>query len=96
MAFLEAVMYRAVCDCCAREAEYEGYWGWESKSSAVGNDEFMRTIGDEVLCGDCWCWPEDLPDYPGDDRWQGGDDEVRKPDCHTAPSLANEGKTTND
>lgn len=82
MAFQEAVIYRMVCDCCGLEAEYEEFWGYIDKSAAEEADENFTSIGDEHLCESCWCWPEDLPDYPGDEQWQGGDDPVRKVSCH--------------
>ena len=70
------------CDCCGViETEYGDYAAWSDPTDARMNaDGWM--CDEEDLCPACWCWPEDLPDYPGDDLWQGSDDPVRKPGCH--------------
>lgn len=88
MAFKECVIYKAVCDCCEAEADYEEFWGWVDKSEALSHDDRFQTVGEQHLCDECWCWPEDLPDYPGDDKWQGGDDPVRKVGCHPEPDVS--------
>lgn len=74
----EVTYYRVECDCCGAEADYGEYSAWGDRGNAVTYAEGFETIGDEHLCGACWCWPEDLPDYPGDDKWEGSDDAVRR------------------
>lgn len=92
MAFQEATIYRMVCDCCGLEADYDEFWGYVDKQDAIDNDESFMSVGEEHLCHSCWCWPEDLPDYPGDDFWQGGDDPVRKVECHPSSPDSDTGE----
>ena len=72
MSIREVTYYTLDCDCCGETAC--------SRSDPVDclehADGFAK-VGDDYLCSACWCWPEDLPDYPGDDKWAGTDDEVR-------------------
>lgn len=87
--FKEVTTWTVMCDCCEAEYEYEEFAAWTEKSSAIENADEWQSVGDLHLCDECWCWPEDLPDYPGDDRWQGGDDPVRKVGCHPVPTSPN-------
>lgn len=75
----EVTYYQAACDCCGADADYGDYSAWADAGDAVSyaDPEFQK-VGEDLLCESCWCWPEDLPDYPGDEAWQGGDDPVRK------------------
>lgn len=77
MAFKEVQMWTLVCDCCGERAEHGEFAAWADQSIALETAEGFVQVGDKHLCDSCWCWPEDLPDYPGDDAWEGGDDEVR-------------------
>lgn len=93
MSIQEVTYYRAVCDCCGKPADYGDFAAW-SEPGAAGDfipDEWTsvpnadNSVDD--LCGDCCCWPEDLPDYPGDEAWKGGDDPVRKHAVHPTPDV---------
>lgn len=75
----EITMYQVKCDCCGViETEYGDFAAFDDFGIAQSNADGWEVIGDEDLCPSCWCWPEDLPDYPGDDLWDGTDDAVRK------------------
>ena len=81
----EVTMYQVKCDCCGRiENEYGDYYAMtdfgDARENAIGSG--WEVVGDDDLCPICWCWPEDLPDYPGDDAWTGEGDPVRKPGEH--------------
>lgn len=82
MSFKEVQMWTVVCDCCGEEADYGDYSAWADQGCALETAEGFAVVGDEHLCGACWCWPEDLPDYPGDEAWEGSDDEVRRHPVH--------------
>jgi hypothetical protein len=85
----EVTMYQVKCDCCGEiETDYGDYSacgeiGYARECASATGWVEMGDLGNEIdLCNACWCWPEDLPDYPGDDLWEGSDDPVRKPGCH--------------
>ena len=87
MGIREVTYYIAFCDCCKEDADYGDYSAWGDRGDAVSRAEHaFEQFGDEMLCPACWCWPEDLPDYPGDEAWQGTDDAVKRPNCHPANS----------
>lgn len=75
----EITMYQVKCDCCGEvETEYGDFAAFADFGMSQSYAEGWAVIGDEDFCPSCWCWPEDLPDHPGDDAWTGTDDEVRK------------------
>jgi len=85
MPIIELTYYKLACDCCGEEADYGDYSAWSDPGDAVTQaDPYFQQVGDDHLCDACWCWPEDLPDYPGDDAWTGTDDPVRKHVTHPA------------
>lgn len=85
MAFHEVTYYQVKCDCCGViEDDYGDYSAWGDPSQALESAEGWELIGTEHLCPACWCWPEDLPDYPGDDKWDGTDDGMRRHAEHPA------------
>lgn len=87
MGVREVTYHIAFCDCCKEDAEYGDYSAWADHGDAVPQAEKeFEQIGDELLCPACWYWPEDLPDYPGDEAWQGTDDAVKRPNRHPANS----------
>jgi len=92
MSIQSAPFYWAVCDCCGTRCPYgDEYAAWATEESALdySMDQFER-VGDEDLCPQCWCWPEDLSDYPGDEAWQGTDDPVRRHVEHSQPNEKEE------
>lgn len=81
----EVTFYQAQCDCCGYiETDYGDYNAMCDYAQAVESvcDNGWALVGEEVFCESCWCWPEDLPDYPGDEKWEGTDDQVRKHATH--------------
>ena len=81
----EIMMYQVKCDCCgAIEDDYGNFSAFTDfgVARAEASDVGWIVADDEDLCEKCWCWPEDLPDYPGYNAWTGTDDPVRRPDCH--------------
>lgn len=78
MSVQSALYYWVVCDCCGQRADYGDYSAWAEESTALeyGEASFER-VGDEDLCAECWCWPEDLPGYE-EATWKGSDDPVRR------------------
>lgn len=84
MSIETAPFYFAVCDCCGERCPYgDNYAAWSTEENAreYTEDGFQSVDGLD-LCSACWCWPEDLPDYPGDEAWTGTDDAVRRHSDH--------------
>lgn len=87
MSVQEVPYYYLTCDCCGERADYGDYSAWSDPGDAVSYaDPDFQEVDGQYLCPSCWCWPEDLPDYPGDAEWTGGDDPVRKHAEHAAPN----------
>lgn len=82
MSFKEVQMWTVLCDCCGEEAQHGGYAAFGDQGMALETAEGFETVDEAHLCSACWCWPEDLPDYPGDEAWQGSDDPVRRHESH--------------
>lgn len=75
----EVTYYQVKCDCCGViEDDYGDFSAWADFGLARENADGWEVIGGEDFCPDCWAWPEDMPDYPGDDAYEGTDDPVRK------------------
>lgn len=83
MSIKSAPYYWAVCDCCGERADYGDFSAWSDEGQARDYDEAsFQYIDGADLCAACWCWPEDLSDYPGDEAWPGPDDPVRRHTTH--------------
>ena len=88
MSVHEVTYYQAKCDCCGEiETDYGDYSAWSDPQVAIEHADGYETIDGEDLCSACWCWPEDLPDYPGDEAWTGTDDPVRKHAKHPVTDV---------
>lgn len=82
MSIREVTYYTLDCDCCGSTADFGDYSAWSDPDSCIEYADGFAKVGDDYLCSACWCWPEDLADYPGDDEWTGTDDEVRRHSTH--------------
>lgn len=84
--------YWIVCDCCGAKCDMGDYSAMSDESearTAANANGSLEEVDGQDLCEACWCWPEDLPDYPGDEAWTGTDDPVRKHAHHPTEGQEN-------
>lgn len=90
----EVTFYQVKCDCCGVIEDDYGDFGAMAdfgQAQESASDAGWVIVGDDDLCEGCWCWPEDQPDYPGDDAWTSTDDPVRKHTQHPTGVQEREG-----
>ncbi|QPZ39718.1 hypothetical protein [Paramicrobacterium chengjingii] len=91
----EVTFYQVKCDCCGVvEDDYGDFAAMADFGQAQASAESVgwARVDGEDLCNGCWCWPEDLSDYPGDDAWTATDDPLRKHAQHPVSDHETEGK----